>query len=645
MIELLHPDNVVTVDFESRFSDAEKLGFKHQSTEEYIRDPRWLTYGVGVKKGSNPSLWLYGHKKVAEFFRRSDFKATTMLAHNAKFDGLVLSHHYDVRPQHWVDTRSLASMMFGNNLQSTSLAHLTKLLLPGEDKDQRVLFDLEGRYRLSPEEAYEMGEYCKGDCDKAHMLYSLFYRWMKGNDEARDFNLLTVDFVTRMFTDPMLELDPDPLAEVLAIEESEKQAALDLSVATNMVQVRSNKQLATLLQSHGVTPPTKISPTTGKETYAFAQSDPSFVKLVDHDNPAVANLVKARLRIKTSIMDTRARSYLGVAQRGTWPVDLNLSGARTTHRLSGGSGGGGNPQNLGRGSKLRKAVMAPRGFQMMSVDSTNVELRIAMALARESEVLSALWDPTTDLYVMFAAQMYGKVPEDVTKHERLCGKIAMLSLQYGTGWGGYMNAAYGWGVELEAEEAMRVVALYRATFPHIVATWKQLDYVLAKLERGQQEGWWNDRLVFANPNTTAGCAGFTMPATGLSITYPKLRYQRDGDERRELVYSRYNQDTHRLEDARLWGAKCFENICQALARNVVFGQQLKLDRYLKEEVDPACRTVMSIHDESLCLIPDHIHMDKVCTMAEKIFSESPKWWPELPVFGEAHAGATYADCK
>lgn len=642
-MDRFHPDKVITVDFETMFDSKKKLGFKHQNTEEYIRDPRWRTHGVGVKKGGNETIWLHDYRKVAEFFKRVNFSEAVMVAHNAKFDGLILSHHYSVRPRHWADTRSLAYMLFGNALRSASLASLTKQFLPGEVKDQTDLFNIEGKKKLTEEEAYKLGEYCKGDCDKTHMLYQIFWNQLQDTDVP--FNMLTMDMVTRMFTDPVLVLDPVPLGDLLAIEVAEKQAALDESVATDMKQLRSNEQFATLLKSHGVEPPTKVSPTTGKETYAFAKSDRGLVELLEHEREEVRNLVAARLRCKTSINETRAQSYIDVSHRGTWPVDLNLSGARTTHRLSGGMGGGGNPQNMGRGSKLREAVKAPPGFYMGACDSSNIELRIAMALANEREVVDKLSDPSFDLYSVFAAHLYGVEVGEVTKPQRLIGKIAMLSLQYGTGWQGFMNAAFNWGVEVDSEEAMRIVSMYRAAFPAVVNTWKALDYMLKKLAQGEHEGWWNDHLVVADPNTIAGVPGFTLPMSGLAITYPALRYERGEDSRRELVYTRWTSGYGgKKEDVRLWGAKAFENICQALARNVVFEQALELEHVLLD-VDPACRTVMSIHDETVNLLPDHIDPATYTSEAERIFGTSPEWWPELPVFGEAHTGSSYADCK
>lgn len=643
MRDIFDPDKIVTLDFESKFDTKNKLGFKHQTTEQYIRDPRWLTHGVGIKKGGNPTLWLYGAKKVKEFFARTDFSAATMLAHNSKFDGLVLSHHYDVRPAYWLDTRAMAMMLFGNNMRSTSLANLTKKFLPGEVKDQTALFNIEGKSKLTPEEALELGNYCRGDCDKTYMIYCIFLRKMQA--ESIDFNLLTVDMITKMFTDPMLNLDPDPLVDLIATEVAEKQAALGLSVATSMKQVNSGPQLATLLESHGVKVPMKISPSNGQDTYAFAKTDRPFLELLDHPDEVVRNLVAARLRIKTSINETRSKKYLDVSERGTWPVDLNVSGARTTHRLSGAGGGGGNPQNLGRKSPLRRAVIPPEGYQMYAVDSSNIELRDAMALAGEWEVVEKLRDPTFDLYRLFAAHIYAIEVHAVTVDQRLVGKVAMLQLQYGAGWEGFMNAAYSWGVELEGEEAMRIVALYRAAFPKVVKAWKNINFMLKQLIKGEQEAWYNDHIIYANPTTAAGCAGFTSVLSGLSITYPGLRWERNEEGRREMVYTRYDMKTRGMIDTRIWGAKCFENICQAVARDIVFEQQLELDQHLKEMYDPRCCTVMSVHDESIGLVPDTVEMKGVLQDAERIFGRSPTWWPELPVFGEAHAGPNYASCK
>ena len=45
--------DLITIDFETYYSN--ELGFKKQTTEEYIRDPRFEVIGVAVKVNNGPT--------------------------------------------------------------------------------------------------------------------------------------------------------------------------------------------------------------------------------------------------------------------------------------------------------------------------------------------------------------------------------------------------------------------------------------------------------------------------------------------------------------------------------------------------------------------------------------------------------------
>jgi len=49
-------------------------------------------------------------------------------------------------------------------------------------------------------------------------------------------------------------------------------------------KLASNPQFAAILKEHGVEPPKKVSPTTGKETFALAKNDEGFIALSEHES-------------------------------------------------------------------------------------------------------------------------------------------------------------------------------------------------------------------------------------------------------------------------------------------------------------------------------------------------------------------------
>jgi len=635
------PEQIVTLDWET-FWDSKDFTLKKLSMEEYIRDPRFLTHGLGVQLGSHKAHWVYGQTAIHKLLAYIGLDQRTVLCHNAPFDGLVLSEIYDVRPKAFMDTHAMAALIYGNNIPKRSLAALTEKFLPGLVKDKTALYSTDGLRLLSHEVAVELGEYCKMDCYLTHELYKLFLPKLM----ATPFNADIIDHIARMFTDPVLTLDSVVLNKLLAKEITEKQAALDACTGTNLKQIRSNKQFATLLEAEGVEAPLKISPTTKKETYAFAQTDRPFMAMQAHPNPNVAQLIKSRLRIKTSINETRAKKYLEVASRGTWPVHLNVSGALTSHRLSGGSGGGGNPQNLGNESPLRYAIVAPEGYSMFAVDSKAIELRTAMAVAQERELVKALRDVLFDAYSEFAGTIYSTTAESIDKYGRKVGKVAMLQLQYGAGWANFQQAAWQRDVILDDEEAQRIHGLYRATFRGIRRCWSVCDRIIQLLGRGEEEATWFDKLVRPVVNGPMGHPALLLVETGTYITYPHLKREYDDDEKRwNWMYDTFDNKTYRMVRTKLYGSKMFGHICQSLARNVVLEQEIAVDTFLRKEIHHTCRCVMSVHDEGVYLVPTHADRAAALAGAIEIFNTSPSWWPELPVFGEAAWGANYGEAK
>ena len=77
-----------------------------------------------------------------------------------------------------------------------------------------------------------------------------------------------------------------------------RQREMPTRVNHERTELMTNLRFAQLLRELGVEPPTKISPTTNKETYAFAKSDEAFVALLEHDDPDVQTLISARLGVK-----------------------------------------------------------------------------------------------------------------------------------------------------------------------------------------------------------------------------------------------------------------------------------------------------------------------------------------------------------
>ena len=89
--------NLITVDFETYYNDR-GLGFKTQTTEEYVRDPAFEVIGVAVQVDAGEPVWFSGtHDQLKVWFKQFDWKNSLVLAHNTLFDGAILSWLFKIK--------------------------------------------------------------------------------------------------------------------------------------------------------------------------------------------------------------------------------------------------------------------------------------------------------------------------------------------------------------------------------------------------------------------------------------------------------------------------------------------------------------------------------------------------------------------
>lgn len=616
----------ITLDFESYYADDYTLSKRDMTLTKYIRDPRFKAHGVGIKIDSRPSSWVT-HKDLPALFGKIPWNKVLLIGHNLKFDASILHWIYGYKPALMLDTKSMSRALLGNVPASHSLDHVAQFLL-GKSKGKELVLSKNIR-DLPPHIESAIAGYCLTDVELTYEICSMLWPYFPRKE------IPVVDWTIRMFSEPQLLLDKQRLLahrDKVMLHKQELLAAVGNKFGAEVF--RSNDKFAAALRLFGIIPPTKISPTTGKQTYAFAKTDEDFLELQEHEDPNVALMVQARLGLKTSIEETRALSYANHADFGAWPVDIEYCGAIATHRFSGAKGGGGNPQNLGRKSELRKSIIAPPGYVVVAADLSAIELRIAMALAQQEEALQILRDGG-DIYCWFASNLFGRTITKADTDERFLGKLACLSLQYGCGWAKFQKIAGLNKVKLTDDEAKTIVATYRETFYKIPQLWYRANAAIGAMARGEEVAvdFCGHMITGFNPlfrtlkNAPVPCM---TSQSGLRINYPGLR--RDSNE--QWVYlTRTHRKAH---ETKLYGGKVIENASQHLARLIIVENTMAARAYI-----PAC---MQVHDEVVSIVPED-EAQEAANLMLKIMSTPPKWWPNLPVSAEAKFGKTYGDAK
>jgi DNA polymerase len=604
--------DILTLDFETHYSQAYSLS--KMTTEEYVRDPRFEAIGISVQVNDEPPEWCSGGKlTIGAFLRQYDWDNCVAVAHNAMFDMAILSWRFGIRPKRIADTLSMARALLGTEVGG-SLKVLVEHFGLGAKGDEVIHALGKRRIDFSPDELARYGDYC---CNDTALTYKLFQRMCKGFpvDELR-----LIDLTIRMFTEPTLLIDSSLLTEHLR-DVRDKKADLLNRALFDKDRLMSNDKLAELLREMGVEPPMKVSPRTGKDAFAFSKTDEEFKALLEHEDPLVQAVVAARLGVKSTLEETRTERFLQIAERGTLPVQLRYYAAHT-----GRWGGDGklNLQNLPRGGKLKKSILAPDGYVIIDSDSSQIEARTLAWLAEQDDLVAA-FDAGEDVYRIMASAIYGKDPDDISKDERFVGKTTILGCGYGMGHKRFKLQLMAFGVVMPEEECARIISVYRETYPAIPLLWKQADKALRAITQDRLTGLGLDGVL-----QVEGDAGIRLP-NGLYIRYPGLRWEEG--EKDGFVYD-FKRGRATFPKG-VWGGAVVENVCQALARIVIGEQMIRVSKKYKP--------VITVHDAIGALAPK-AEEKQALAYVEECMRTRPVWAPTLPLNCEAGSGASYGDC-
>jgi DNA polymerase len=148
----------------------------------------------------------------------------------------------------------------------------------------------------------QYGEYCKNDVELTYKLYNVLAQGFPSNE------LKLIDITLRMYTQPTLQLDDALLSDRLEEVEAEKKEVLGALMQRLNCEdeecvrkkLASNKQFAELLTELNIPVPMKVSPTTGKDTFALAKNDEGFIALTEDEDPFIQELCAVRLGTKST---------------------------------------------------------------------------------------------------------------------------------------------------------------------------------------------------------------------------------------------------------------------------------------------------------------------------------------------------------
>ena len=649
-------DRILCIDFETRWSSKDYTLSK-MTTEEYIRDNKFVAFGACTHEfgSDDPIRWVSG-PDLSEYFSGIDWGRTAVLAHNAQFDISILEWRYNYHPVFIFDTLSMARALRGVEVGNSLAKLAADFGLPAKGT---AVHSTDGVHELEPSLERELAEYCKHDvflCEEIFKRLAVSY-------PSKELQL--IDMTLKMYTRPVLQLDQKMLIQALTEEGNIREALLQ-RLNIDESELASNPKFAQILTNLGVTPPTKISKTTGKQTLALAKNDALFQALLNGSNEDVALLCEARLKVKSTTERTRAQRFLDISQRGALPVPLSYYGAQTG-RWTAAKGSAINMQNLKRKSFLRKAIMAPDGYQLVVGDLSQIEPRVLAWLADYDDMLD-IFRAGGDPYAAFGAQMFNIPGLSKESHPdlRQSAKSALLGCGYGLGWSsfasqlltGFLGAppvryerAFSKALNVNKDmaerflewsetevklrdiphtctfadlvhhaiAAKRIIDIYRATASPVVSFWDMCSSVLVSaLVNGKEHT--HKCLTFRK--------GEIELPNGMCLRYPDLREVKDEKGRSQWVYG--------PDATKLYAGKITNNVTQALARVVMTDGMLRVGKRYP--------VVGTVHDELIALVPDsEVEEAKTWVLAQ--MTMEPRYMPGIPLSADGGAHRRYGEAK
>lgn len=267
---------------------------------------------------------------------------------------------------------------------------------------------------------------------------------------------------------------------------------------------------------------------------------------------------------------------------------------------------------------LRSMLIAEDGHRLMFADYSAIEARVLAWIAGQTDLVET-FRKGGDVYKEMASAIYNTPSEQVTDNQRQIGKMATLGCGYGMGGKRFAEQCATMGINVDEDEAKRIVSVYREKNNRIAQYWRDSENEFVEMVKGAGR---------------VGSVGLPLPS-GRSLTYHNPRIiQREtpwGAMRDTAQVDTLNSVTRQWVSQIIWGGLLTENVVQATARDLMATAMMALE--LK-----GYNVILSVHDEIISEVPDDF--GSLEEMIE-IMTRVPAWADGCPVNAEGKVGKRY----
>ncbi|MBF0493011.1 MAG: DNA polymerase I [Deltaproteobacteria bacterium] len=392
--------------------------------------PTTAAVPIWGEKNETPPLHLMpGQLPLKEALRRLkgvlENPKILKIAQNFKYDDQVL-RKYGIEIQGFAFDTLLASYLVepaaAHNLDRLSQHYLGHKMISFKEVTENKKNPSFAEVSLEKALAYSAE-----DADVAFRLKKILEEELKTQELEEVFHQIEIPLLPILSGMELLGIKID--REFLSQLQKDFSQKLELSqkkiyaLAGREININSPKQLGQLLFEE-----LKL-PVQRKTKTGFSTDVEVLTELAKyHEVPKEILFYRSITKLKSTYVD----ALLNLARPGTDRVHTSFNQTiAETGRLSSSDP---NLQNIPikteEGKKIRQAFIAEKGFELLSADYSQVELRILAHLCSDAALIQA-FEKDEDIHRLTAASIFGVAPGEVTSLMRGVGKTVNFGIVYG----------------------------------------------------------------------------------------------------------------------------------------------------------------------------------------------------------------------
>ncbi len=426
-----------------------------------ISDRKGTGYYIPVGHRDNtPQLYLSDIQKILGPLLINP--SIRKIGHNLKYDMLVLRRHglplspasYDTMVAAWlIDPAShkLGLKDMADDLLNVQMTHIQELI--GTGKNQKSMAEV-------PSE--QAADYAAADAEVTYQLREALDPLLDDHQSTRIMEEIEMPLLPILadMEQTGIGLDVDFLKN-MSIELTRRLAELEIQVHGGVgypFNLNSTQQLSTALFTT-----LKLEPPDRRKTTASGHFSTSadVLEMLKGKHPVVDLILEHRELSKLVSTYIEALPHQVNPQTRRVHTSYNQTGSVTGRLASSDPNLQNIPTRTELGRKIRHAFVADPGWCLLSVDYSQIELRIVAHMADDSAMLAA-FKAGQDIHAATAAAIYNIPLENVTKDQRRHAKAINFGLIYGMSPFGLSRST-----DLTLAEAENFVSAYFLQFPGV----------------------------------------------------------------------------------------------------------------------------------------------------------------------------------